>query len=72
MKGIKKVEKFLWNEETEKDSKELKKALTERGIHAFPDLGTGNPFILTLVWSKEKITGVLSRAQDGQEQFLGC
>ena len=42
MNRIKKVEKFLWNEEIEQDFIELKKAFTEGRIQAFPDLGVGD------------------------------
>ena len=57
--GIKKAEKFLWNEEIERYFVKLKKAFTEGGIQAFPDFGVGDPFILTPNWSKENIAGVL-------------
>ena len=66
MNGIKKAEKFLWNEEIERDFIELKKAFTEGGIQAFPDFGVGNLFILTTDWSKENIRGVLYQVQNGQ------
>ena len=69
---IKKAEKFLWNKEIEQDFIELKKAFPEGGIHAFPDFGVGDPFILLTDWSKENIPGVLSQVQDGQERFLRC
>ena len=72
LNGIKKAEKFLWNEEIERDFVELKKAFTEGGIQAFPDFGVVDPFILTTDWSKENIAGVLSQVQDGRERFLGC
>ena len=72
MKGIKKVEKFLWNKEIELDFIELKKAFTDSGIQAFPDFKFGDLFILTTDWSKENIAGVLSQVQDGQERFLEC
>ena len=72
MKGIKKVEKFLWNKEIELDFIELKKAFTDSGIQAFPDFRFGDLFILTTDWSKENIAGVLSQVQDGQERFLEC
>ena len=72
LNGIKKGEKFLWNKEIEKDFMELKKAVTDSGIQAFPDFGVGDPFILTTDWSKENIAGVLSHVQNGQESFLGC
>ena len=69
---IKKVEKFMWNEEIEQDFIELKKAFTEDRIQVFPDFWVGDPIILTTDWSKENIPGVLSQVQDGQERFLGC
>ena len=47
MKEIKNAEKFLWSEEIEQDFIELKKALTDGGIQAFPDFGVKDPFILT-------------------------
>ena len=56
LNGIKKGEKFLWNEEIEQDFVKLKKAFTEGGIQAFPDFRVGDPFILTTDWSKENIT----------------
>ena len=59
LKGIKKAEKFVWNEETEKDFKGLKKAIIEGGIQAFPHFGVGDQFILTMDWNKENIAGVL-------------
>ena len=37
LNGIKKAEKFLWNEEIERDFIELKRAFTKGGIQAFPD-----------------------------------
>ena len=55
LNGIKKPEKFLWNEEIERDFVELKNAFTEGGIQAFHDFGVGDPFILTTDWSKENI-----------------
>ena len=58
-----------WNKEIERDFIELKKAFTNGGIQAFPDLGVGDPFILTTDWSKENIAGVLSQIQ---ERFLWC
>ena len=72
LNGTKKTEKFLWNEKIEKYFVELKKAFTEGGIQAFPVFEVGDPFILTSIWSKENITGVLSQVQDGRERFLGC
>ena len=72
LNGIKKAEKFLWNEEIERDFVELKKAFTEGGIQAFPDFGVADSFILTTDWSKENIARVLSQVQDGRERFLGC
>ena len=39
MNGNKKVEKFLWSNEIEKDFIELKTALTKGGIQAFLDFG---------------------------------
>ena len=51
LKGIKKAEKFLWNEEIELDLVELKRAFTEGGIQAFPNFGVGDPFILTTDWT---------------------
>ena len=57
MNGIKKGERFLWNEEIERDFIELKKPFTEGGKQAFPDFGVGDPFILTTDWSKENIGG---------------
>ena len=47
LNGIKKAEKFLWNEEIGQDFVELKRAFTEGGIQAFPDIGVGDPLILT-------------------------
>ena len=44
LNGIKKAEKFLWNEEIGRDFVELKRALPEGGIQAFPDFGVGDPF----------------------------
>ena len=46
LNGIKKAEKFQWNEEIERDFVELKKAFMEGGIQAFPDFKVGDPFIL--------------------------
>ena len=37
LNGIKKAEKFLWNEEIERDFVKLKGAFTEGGIQAFTD-----------------------------------
>ena len=53
LNGIKKAEKFLWDEEIEQDVNELKKAFTKGGIQAFPDFGVGYLFILTTDWSKD-------------------
>ena len=64
MKGIKKVEKFILNEEKVQDFIELKKAFTKGGMPAFLDFGVGDLFILILDWSKENIVGVLSQLQD--------
>ena len=72
LNGIKKDEKFVWNEEIEKDFVQLKEAFTQGGIQAFPDFGIADPFILTTDWSQENIAGVLSQVQDGEERFLGC
>ena len=72
LNGIKKAEKFLWNQEITQDFVELKRVFTEGGIQAFPNFGVWDPFILTTDWSKENIEGVLSQVQDGQERFLGC
>ena len=69
---IKNAEKFTWNEEIERDFKELKRAFIQGGIETFPNFETGNPFILTMDWSKENIVRVLSQVQDGQEQYLSC
>ena len=66
LNGIKKVEKFLWNKEIERD------LYSQGGIQAFPDFGVGDLFILTTDWSKENITGELSQVQDGKKRFLGC
>ena len=62
--GIKKAEKFLWNEEIERDFVQLKEAFTKGGIQAFPDFGVRAPFILTTDWSQENIPGALSQVQD--------
>ena len=62
----------MWNEEIERDFIELKKAFTQGRIQDFPDWGVEDPFILTAVWSMEKILVVLSQVQAGQEIFLGC
>ena len=67
LNGIKKAEKFLWNEEIEIDFVKLKKAFTKRGIQAFPNFIVGDPFILTTDWSKENIAGVLSQVQNGKK-----
>ena len=72
LNGIKKAEKFLWNEEIEQDFIELKKAFKEGRIQAFPDFEVGDLFILTTDGSKESIAGVLSQVQNRQERFLGC
>ena len=55
-----------------KKVKKLKKAFTKGGIQAFPDFGVGDPFILTMDWSRENIAGMLSQVQGGQERFLVC
>ena len=68
LNGIKKAEKFLWNEEIGQDFVELKRVFTEGGIQAFPNFGVGDPFILTTDWSKENIAGVLTQVQGGQER----
>ena len=47
MNGIKKAEKFLWNEEIKQDLVELKKAFTNSGIQAFLDFEVEDLFILT-------------------------
>ena len=39
LNGIKKVEKFIWNEEIEGDFIKLKKAFTKGGIQAFRTSG---------------------------------
>ena len=72
LKGIKKVEKFLWNEEIGRDFVELKRAFTKGGVQAFPNFEVGDLFILTTDWSKENIVGVLFQVQDRQERFLRC
>ena len=63
--GIKKAEKFLWNEKIEQDFIELKRAFTDGGIQTFPDFGVGDSYILTTHRSKKNITGVLLQIQDG-------
>ena len=64
LNGIKKVEKFLWNKEIERDFVELKKTFTDGWIQAFPDFWIGDPFILTTDWSKENIAwGVMSSTE---------
>ena len=63
---------ILWNEEIEQHFIELKKAFTEGGIQAFPNIGVGDSFILIKDWNKENITGVLSQVQGEQERLLGC
>ena len=72
LNGIKKAEKFVWNEEIEKDFVQLKEAFTHGGVQVFPDFGIADPFILTTDWSQDNIAGVLSQVQDGEERFLGC
>ena len=72
LNGIKKAEKFVWNEEIERDFIQLKEAFTKGGIQAFLDFGIGDPFILTTNWSQENIAGVLSHVQNGKKIFLGC
>ena len=69
---IKKAEKFLWNEEIERDFVELKNAFTDSRVQAFLDFGLGDPFILTTDWSKENIEGVLCQVQNRQERFIRC
>ena len=48
LNGIKKADKFLWNEDIRRE------AFIEGGMQAFPNIGVGDPFILTADWSKEK------------------
>ena len=62
----------MWNREIERAFIELKKAVTEGGIQAFPDFRVGDLLILTIDWSKENIAEVLSQVQDEQERFLRC
>ena len=64
LNGIKKVEKFVWNE-MEQDFMELKKAFTKGRIQCIPRV-----HILTTDWSKENIAEVLSQVQDGQERRM--
>ena len=66
LNGIKKADKFLWNEEIEGDFIELKRAFTEGGIQAFPDFGVGDLFILITDWSKENIEGAFNRSRMGR------
>ena len=47
LNGIKKAEKFIWNEEIEREFIQLKEVFTKEGIQAFPDFEIGDPFILT-------------------------
>ena len=54
LNGIKKAEKFVWNEEIEKDFVQLKEAFTHGEKQAFPDFGIADPFILTVGYVKDK------------------
>ena len=45
LNGIKKAEKFLWNEEIGRDFVELKRALTEGGIQALSRLWSRGPIL---------------------------
>ena len=72
LNGIKKAEKFSWNEEIGQGLVEFKRVFTDGRIQAFPDFGERDPFILTTGWSKENISGVLFQVQNGQERFLRC
>ena len=72
MNSLKKTEKFVWNEDMEKDFLELKAEFSAGRIQAYPDFDSDEPFILTMDWSSLNIAGVLSQKQEGVEQFLGC
>jgi len=67
MNSLKKVEKFVWTEDMEKDFLELKAEFSAGRIQAYPDFDSDEPFILTMDWSSLNIAGVLSQKQEGVE-----
>ena len=72
MNSLKKVEKFVWTKDMQKDFLELKAEFSAGRIQAYPDFDSDEPFILTTDWSSLNIAGVLSQKQEGVECFQGC
>ena len=67
MNSLKKVEKFVWTEDMEKDFLELKAEFSAGWIQAYPDFDSDEPFILTKdCRSSLNIAGVLSQKQESR------
>ena len=65
MNSLKKLEKFVWTEDMEKDFLDLKAEFSAGWIQAYPDFDSDEPFILTMDWLSLNIAGVLSQKQEG-------
>ena len=57
-------------EEAKQAIMDMKEALTEAPVLAYPDFSSGEPFILDTDWSNNAIGGVLSQVQNGQEKVI--
>ena len=52
MNSLKKVEKFVWTKDMEKDFLELKAEFSAGRIQAYPDFDSDEPLILCLIHKK--------------------
>ena len=71
MNSLKKVEKFEWTEDMQKDFLELKAEFLAGRIQAYPDFDSDEPFVLTTDWSSLNIAGVFISETRGSRTFPG-
>ena len=71
MNSLKKVEKFVWTEDMQKDFLELKAEFLAGRIQAYPDFDSDEPFVLTTDWSSLNIAGVFISETRGSRTFPG-
>ena len=73
LEGEKKKPQLIWTPQMDKSFATLKEAFLEKPILAFPQFGTGEPFILDADWCQEGMAQALSQKQkldDGTRERL--
>ena len=72
LNSMRKHPKPKWTLDTEKKFQILKAHFTEAPLRSYPDYTSEEPFILDTDWSKTNMAAILSKAQGGEEKFIGA